>query len=73
LAVKIYISTKDSWNFLSNMQTNFIFLQNEWPELLESAIEAEKAALSAPGTSAFSSRFALEQGVFWLYDNDPGS
>jgi type I restriction enzyme, R subunit len=55
------------------MQTNFIFLQNEWPELLESAIEAEKAALSAPGTSAFSSRFALEQGVFWLYDNDPGT
>lgn len=49
---------------------NFDFLQAEWADLCQSAVEAEKHAITAPITSAFYARLTLEKTVNWLYGND---
>ncbi len=52
------------------MQSNFTFLQAEWQELYAYARDAEQHVFTAPRTSAFYSRLALENAVHWMYDND---
>ena len=52
------------------MQSNFDFLNGEWDFLYNCAREAEQNAITAPVTSAFYSRLALEQMVNWLYENE---
>ncbi|WP_372935026.1 DEAD/DEAH box helicase family protein, partial [Mariniphaga sediminis] len=52
------------------MRSNFDFLKQEWLFLYNSAREAEQNAITAPVTSAFYSRLALEQMVNWLYENE---
>jgi len=52
------------------MNSNFSFIFHIWQEIAETAAEAEKFALTAPVTSAFYSRLALEKIVNWLYEND---
>jgi type I restriction enzyme R subunit len=49
---------------------NFTFLKTDWPELYETAREAEQNVNSAPRTSCFYSRRSLERAVKWLYAND---
>ncbi|MHC4455380.1 MAG: DUF4145 domain-containing protein [Planctomycetota bacterium] len=53
------------------MSSNFIFLRSSWQELYSSSSEAEKNTYSAPVTSAFYSRRAIEITLNWLFDNDP--
>jgi len=52
------------------MQTNFTFIQNDWPNIFQNAKEAEKFAYTSPVTSAFYSRLTLEIAINWLYEND---
>jgi type I restriction enzyme, R subunit len=49
---------------------NFTFLKSDWPELYETAHEAEQNVNSAPRTSCFYARRSLERAVKWLYAND---
>jgi type I restriction enzyme, R subunit len=50
--------------------SNFSFLNNDWPELYETARVAEQSVNSAPRTSCFYARRSLERAVKWLYAND---
>lgn len=50
--------------------SNFLFLSTNWPDLYETAREAEQNVNSAPRTSCFHSRRSLERAVKWLYAND---
>lgn len=50
--------------------SNFIFLKTDWPELYETAREAEQNVNSAPRTSCFYAQRSLERAVKWLYAND---
>ena len=50
--------------------SNFIFLITDWPDLYETAREAEQNVNSAPRTSCFYARRSLERAVKWLYAND---
>ena len=50
--------------------SNFNFLKNDWPELYETAREAEQNVNSAPRTGCFYARRSLERAVKWLYAND---
>ncbi len=50
--------------------SNFIFLKNEWPEVLEPAAKAESLAYSDPRAACFYTRRALEMAVAWLYKHD---
>jgi hypothetical protein len=50
--------------------SNVTFLQQDWPELYETAREAEQNVNSAPRTSCFYARRSLERAVKWLYAND---
>jgi type I restriction enzyme R subunit len=50
--------------------SNFTFLKTDWPELYETAREAEQNVNSAPRTSCFYARRSLERAVKWLYAND---
>lgn len=52
------------------MQTNFHFLQNEWPIIFDECRDAEKQCLTNPRYAAILSRSALEKIVHWLYEND---
>lgn len=52
------------------MDSNFKFLQAEWPDTYRDVVEAEQHALIAPVTSAFYTRLCLERLVDWLYLND---
>ncbi|MBC8191287.1 MAG: DUF4145 domain-containing protein, partial [FCB group bacterium] len=51
--------------------SNFSFIQQEFPELYQDAVEAESLALISPKASSILSRSALEVTIRWLYDNDP--
>jgi type I restriction enzyme, R subunit len=51
--------------------SNFSFIQQEYPDLYQDAVEAESLALVSPKASAMLSRSALEVTIRWLYDNDP--
>jgi type I restriction enzyme R subunit len=50
--------------------SNFNFLSTDWPELYETARDAEQNVNSAPRTSCFYARRSLERAVKWLYAND---
>lgn len=50
--------------------SNFTYLKTDWPELYETAREAEQYVNSAPRTSCFYARRSLERAVKWLYAND---
>lgn len=50
--------------------SNFGFLKDEWLSLYESASKAEENVFADPRTACFYSRFALENAVKWLYQND---
>ncbi len=56
--------------------SNFTFLKTDWPELYETAREAEQNVNSAPRTGFDSAqppthaRRSLERAVKWLYAND---
>jgi type I restriction enzyme, R subunit len=50
--------------------SNFTFLKSDWPDLYETAREAEQNVNSAPRTSCFYARRSLERAVKWLYAND---
>jgi type I restriction enzyme R subunit len=53
------------------MTSNFTFLQPTFPALYNHALQAERLIFTAPRASCFYTRFALEQTVLWLYENDP--
>jgi type I restriction enzyme R subunit len=50
--------------------SNFTFLDTDWPDLYETAREAEQNVNAAPRTSCFYARRSLERAVKWLYAND---
>ncbi len=52
------------------MQSNFTFLQQEFPEIYREIADAEKHTFTAPRYAALLSRSALEKTLFWLYKND---
>ena len=51
--------------------SNFAFLSPSFPQLHAHAAQAERLIFAAPRASCFYTRFALEQAVLWLYENDP--
>ncbi|MCF6238361.1 MAG: DEAD/DEAH box helicase family protein, partial [Candidatus Marinimicrobia bacterium] len=51
--------------------SNFNFIQQEFPDLYQDAVEAEALTLISPKASAIISRSALEVTVRWLFENDP--
>lgn len=51
-------------------QTNFAFLQDNFPELCSEATEAERQVFTAPRYAALLCRSAVEKALFWLYEND---
>lgn len=53
------------------MVSNFDFLRPAFPALHNHATQAERLTFSDPRASCFYARFALEQTVLWLYENDP--
>ncbi len=53
------------------MPSNFDFLKPAFPKLYAHAVEAERLAATSPRSCCFYTRFALEQSVLWLYENDP--
>jgi type I restriction enzyme R subunit len=50
--------------------SNFAFLKTEWPDLYDSALQAESFALNEARISCFYARRALELAVHWLYKHD---
>lgn len=52
------------------MPYNVDIIKNNWSLIYEAAVEAEKNVYSAPRTSLFYSRLALERAINWLYAND---
>lgn len=52
------------------MQTNFSFLQKEFPDIYREIVEAEKHTFTAPRYAALLCRSTVEQTIFWLYKND---
>ncbi len=50
--------------------SNFAFLQNEWPQIYESAVKAESFAIPDPGTACFHARRTLELVMNWLFKSD---
>ncbi|WP_158735588.1 DEAD/DEAH box helicase family protein [Alteribacillus sp. YIM 98480] len=52
------------------MPYNVDIIKENWSNIYEAALEAEKNVYSAPRTSLFYSRLTLERAVHWLYAND---
>jgi type I restriction enzyme R subunit len=52
------------------MQSNFTFLEKEFPEIYREIQEAEKHTFTAPRYAALLCRSTLEKAIFWLYKND---
>jgi len=50
--------------------SSFTFLKTDWPELYETAREAEQNVASAPLSHRLYARSSLERAVKWLYVND---
>ncbi|MGV3774103.1 MAG: DEAD/DEAH box helicase family protein [Verrucomicrobiales bacterium] len=50
--------------------SNFDFLKAEWPDLFESARNAERLAYADPRAACFYARRTIELEVFWLYKHD---
>ena len=57
---------------MSTVQSNFAFLQPDWPDLLMEARRAEAAAHAEPRTACFYTRRTLELAVAWLYQAEGG-
>lgn len=55
---------------MSDHDTNFFFLLDEFASLAEDAIKAERAMFDYPDVSFILSRRAIENLVIWLYKND---
>ncbi|MDA9089722.1 DEAD/DEAH box helicase family protein [Maribacter arcticus] len=53
------------------MESNFSFINGDFPELFREASEAEKYVFKAPKYAALQCRVVLELTINWLYDNDP--
>lgn len=53
------------------MESNFSFINGDFPELFREASEAEKYVFRAPKYAALQCRVALELTINWVYDNDP--
>jgi type I restriction enzyme, R subunit len=51
--------------------SNFAFLTTDFPEIANSAQQAERYVNGDPRTACFYARRALEQAVSWLFTNDP--
>lgn len=51
--------------------SNFAFLKQHFPQLFETAAEAEASIAQASRTSCFNARYTLERAVTWLYAHDP--
>ena len=52
------------------MQSNFTFLQREFPQIYREIADAEKHTFTAPRYAALLCRSTLEKVLFWLYKND---
>jgi type I restriction enzyme R subunit len=52
------------------MQSNFTFLQQEYPEIFREITEAEKHTFTAPRYAALLCRSTLEKAIFWLLKKD---
>ncbi|WP_322548910.1 DEAD/DEAH box helicase family protein [Flavobacterium psychraquaticum] len=52
------------------MDSNFLFLQKEFPAIYNEIVEAEKHTFTAPRYAALLCRSTLEKTIFWLYQND---
>jgi len=52
------------------MASNFDFLKDKWPFLLEEAKRVESNALTDPRTAAWAARRTLELALAWVFDND---
>jgi type I restriction enzyme R subunit len=52
------------------MNSNFHFLQQQWPDLYQRASKAEQLVHTDPRTSLTYSRMALELAVNWMFNND---
>jgi type I restriction enzyme, R subunit len=50
--------------------SNFLFLQTQWPEIFETAQEAEMQVYRFTKSSTLMCRSAMEQMIKWMYDND---
>lgn len=50
--------------------SNFAFLQPDWSDLHDDAVQTEQNALIAPRTCAFYARRTLERAVKWMYAHD---
>ena len=50
--------------------SNFTFLNTDWPELYETAREAEQNVASTPLSHRLYAWRSLERAVKWLYAND---
>jgi type I restriction enzyme R subunit len=50
--------------------SNFTFIQTDWPELYETAREAEQKVASTPLSHRLYARRSLEWAVKWFYAND---
>jgi len=57
---------------VSHSESNFCFLQPDWPDLLTEARRAEAAAHADPRTACFYARRTLELAVAWLYQAEGG-
>ncbi len=57
---------------MSHSESNFCFLQPDWPDLLAEARRAEAAAHADPRTACFYARRTLELAVAWLYQAEGG-
>lgn len=52
--------------------TQFAFLAQEWPGVLDASSRAEASLSADPRTACFYARRALELAVRWLFKHDPG-
>ena len=52
------------------MPYNVDIIKENWSNVYEAAVDAEKNVYSAPRTSLFYSRLALERAIRWLFAND---
>jgi type I restriction enzyme R subunit len=52
------------------MNSNFLFLQKEFPAIFNEISDAEKHTFTAPRYAALLCRSTLEKTIFWLYQND---
>jgi type I restriction enzyme R subunit len=52
------------------MSTNFGFLQQEWPQIYDSAVKAESFVYPDPGTACIHARRTLEMAMQWIFKSD---